>query len=243
MSTGLKRFTHPLATTKEALADALTGGEVPGTEPTSTEIDLSKLSVFLEDLDPGLSGTELDSQMIEPVHENLTGLDRREAAQPEVWQWLSVVAFRELPWRRWCKDPFPATDQERRHYLLEHPGPGGLPGRYLGKAGIGSLARNTFARLWWAAEVLKDPEAPGDYDLARKAAGNAQLFVDVFERRLGLNPQIARACVTVLHDSDADTVKATVRGIQQRAMTTRIEALSEKKLSSLVAEIAASAPS
>lgn len=229
----LEKFDRGLPTTKESLARALTGEELPQSAPVAAEIDLDGLVSFIESLDPDLSGTQLDSAMVQPVHQELRDLSRRDAAQPEVWQWLCIVKFRELPWRRWLRKDFPRTDDSLRHYLLEDPSPGGLPGRYLGNANIGSLARNTFARLWWVAEVLE-----GDYDLARKAVSNAQLFVDVFERRLGLNPQIASVCVEVLGDADDDTVKKTVRRLQQRAKTTRLESLPKESLLELTRGLA-----
>ena len=75
----------------------------------------------------------------------------------------------------------------------------------------------------------------GDYDLARGAVGNAQLYVDLFERRIGLNPVIAKACVEVLADADEDVVKRSMRRLQQRAKTTGLEVLPEAVLRDLLA--------
>jgi hypothetical protein len=232
MSSQLMKFQHPIAPTNlSSLERALIGGSRPGEEAVEPLVDIEPLEQALSAIDPEKRETALDQAMVRPIYETLR-IPRREAARPEVWQWLCVVAFPEITWRRWMGSEFPPDETSLSKWLNSEKPPTGLPARYLGKATVGALARNSFARLWWAAEALD-----GDFDLIDAALGNSDLFVGIFERQLGLNPMIAKACVRQLAPESGAAVKATLRGLQQRAKTTRLEFLGEARLEELVEEL------
>jgi hypothetical protein len=235
MSEPLMRFEPAIVSSARdtgRLEDALTGESRPGAVQVSPGIELGPLRESLEAIGPGSTDTDLDRKMVKPLYETLR-LSRREAARPGVWQWLTVVAFPEITWRRWMGTDFPPNSGALAAILGGDEKPTGLPARYLGRATVGSLARNSFARLWWTAETLG-----GDMELTDTALGNSDLFVGVFERRLGLNPAIARACVKALGNETGDVVKSTLKGLQQRARTTRLEVLDEDQLEELVSGLA-----
>ena len=150
----VSKFDEPIPTTPEGLALALAGERLPGTTEIEPALDISYLCDVIGDLDPALRGTSLDKALVEPLHGTLR-VSKREASRPELWPWLCVSAFPEMPWRRWAKVEYPADTEEIKRYLLDEMQERSLPGRYLGKATVGNLARNTFARLWWAARSSK----------------------------------------------------------------------------------------
>jgi len=234
MSNVLLKFNEPIERTNKTLADVLTGVGLPSTSVILPELDLTALKSEIDALDPSCNGTDLDRKLIRPVHQQLAGLSRREAAQPYVWEWLCVTCFPEITWRRWSATDYPTSHDEIRALLSEDKRPfNGMNTHYLARPSLQSLGRNTFARLWWAAETLD-----GDYDLAEKAV-KAQLYVDVFERRIGLSTPLAIACVRTLADEPDQVIKDTVRRLQERAKTTRLECLDNDALSKLLSELAA----
>ena len=231
MSTDLRKFVEPFALTLDDLASALGSGSSRASEPCGLGSNFPQLELELNSLNPELTKTSLDEVMIPIVHRNIE-LSHREAAMPGVWQWLSCVAFQDLVWRRWAGgSPKPATPAELREHILTNKSASALKDHYLCRPTLGLMGSNMFSRLWWAAEIL-GPE--NDYELARAVASNAQLFVDLFERRLGLNPSIARACVRVLRTEKDQVVKDTCRRVNQRVKTTQLETLSDDALDELV---------
>ena len=232
MSDVLLGYEAAFETSREGLVEAMTlGADIPTVETTRV-IELSSLRDELGALDPSLIGTKLDSAMVEPIH-RLLPMGLREAARPNVWQWLCIEQFDNFVWKRWSPKVAKPGPAELPSFLRDSKAAAGLPARFLARSTLGSIARNSFARLWWAAETLD-----ADYDLARKAVGNAQLYVDVFERRIGLSSAIATACVIELADRDEGEVKNACRRLQQRAKTTKLEFLSPDQLRILVRQLA-----
>jgi hypothetical protein len=213
------RYAKPLD--GEHLEEVLSGGRWP-TEPLPNQIPLAQVEHAVESIDPDASGTAIDALLLEPLHRALP-VTRREAADPRVWQWLSVSCFPDLVWRRWAGE---VPDAAALHDALApkyHP-------RFLARSSLNGMSRNTLSRLWWTAEHL------GDYELARRALSNQDMFQNIFERFFGMYPPAARACLTCFHERPAAQVRAAAKWLQQCATTTLLEALDEAAIRSILAE-------
>ena len=216
----VRRYAQEL--TKSELVPTLKGSSRP-IDHLESEIDLEPLKQAIYEIDEGLTGSELDARLVEPVHSCLRDLSRREAADMRVWHWLCVDQFSDVVARRWdLGDPkeLPADLPESKAR------------RFLGKSTLVGVARNTFARLWWAAEGL------GNYDAARKVTSNQEDFVAVFERSYGIYRPAAAAAVSRFSSSSLsdDDQRKAAKWLQQTIPTSVIEVMTRDEISEILDE-------
>jgi hypothetical protein len=218
----VQRFARDL--TSDHLEEVLGGGRWP-VEPLSTVIPLEPVEEAVASVGPEATGSSIDGQLVEPIHGALP-LTRREAADPRVWQWLCVTQFPDLVWRRWEGN---APPPELLHEALKantYP-------RFLCRATLNGISRNTLSRLWWTAEQL------GDYDLAQRALSNQDMFQNIFERFFGIYPAAARACLDRFQGHSESEIRAAAKWLQQCASTTVLESLGEDEISAILDEVLA----
>ncbi|MDX3231152.1 DUF6339 family protein [Streptomyces sp. ME19-01-6] len=112
--------------------------------------------------------TAADAWLAPRLHETLR-LTRREAAEKRLWTYLALgVAPDYVIWRH-----------------LPEPKADGSPGRVARDKFIGPHYKQTFARLWWAAELFRDGS---DYRPVVVACGNQDMLnsalrLDVIDHR------------------------------------------------------------
>lgn len=112
--------------------------------------------------------TAADAWLAPRLHETLR-LSRREAAEKRLWTYLSLgVAPDYVVWRHM---PEPKADASRRRVARDKF--------------IGPHYKQTFARLWWAAELFRDGS---DYRPVVTACGNQDMLnsalrLDVIDHR------------------------------------------------------------
>lgn len=224
----LLRFVEPLNLVQ--LEETLVGSS-PASEPVRPELDLGKLEdavkLEVQRLETATSDRQRarsDALLVEPVHTTMRGLERRDAADMRVWHWLTTVAFPDLVWRRWLGATPPRE-------ALPAALAGQLPRRFLGGSNLAGISRNTFARLWWLGEALV---RDNDYGLARSAVEKQDLFQAVFERRMGLCPPLARACIIRLRDVPESRHRAVTQMVNHFATTTVLEVLDDTSSLALV---------
>jgi hypothetical protein len=85
--------------------------------------------------------------------------------------------------------------------------------------------------LYWVADgtVVDD-----DYTLTKEAFGNTDLLVGVFERRLGLEPRLSRACIRHLSGAGQAVHRLTLKIVNYSLSTVVIEALEDAEVDRLV---------
>lgn len=202
------------------LEEVLAGSRWPS-EPLPNEIPLEPVREAVSSVNSH-SGSALDAPLIEPLHRALP-LTRRQAADPNLWQWLCVSEFPDLVWRRWgAGAPLP---EMLRDALTSSMGP-----RFLARASLNGISRNTLARLWWTAEELQD------YDLARHALSSQDMFQNIFERFFGLYPDAAKACLDRFEGRSEGEIRSASRWLQQCASTTLLEGLTEQEVAAILDE-------
>lgn len=142
--------------------------------------------------------TAADAWLAPRLHETLR-LTRREAADKGFWTYLALgVAPDYVVWRH-----------------LSEPKADGSPGRVARSRFVGPHYKQSFARLWWAAELFRDGP---DYQPAVVACGNQDMLnsalrLDVIDHR-----PTAQALVRLLE-------RGTVRtGREVNAMTAAVNA-------------------
>ena len=209
-----------------AIPRILTGEFQPATEPVDGGIDSGAYRSLMNAADAACTeergAIARDAELARLIHLALSGLTRRELTDPRLWQWLTTVPFRQYVIARWapeCRsDPAVA-------------GKSSIHQRFCGAGSIAGVARNALGRLFWVAEATSTND---DYELTRRAFENADLLVGVFERRLGLEPRLARACIEKLDEAGEAIHRAALRILNYSLSTVVVEALSDPEVDALV---------
>jgi hypothetical protein len=220
MAESIRQYSKPLSAT--GLTAALRG-ETQASETLDTVISMDAVAEAIGAVE-GLSGSEIDRCLIEPLHRAMSTLTIREAADMRLWHWLTVH-FQELVWRRWAS--------YRKQWEETGELTGEATARFLGRSSLNGVSRNTLARLWWTAEQLSEN---GNYSLARQAVSNQDQFQAIFERRFGLYPPAARACLASFENLGERETREAARWLQQCLSTTVLEHLSQADVAALLEE-------
>lgn len=186
------------------------------TAPIQLDLDLAPLEAAVDEL---IRTTEpyspdLDAMAAELIHRHLP-LSRRVAADPGVWRFLAVVVRPELVRHRF---ELRSISTMRTRFWS----PGTRPDS------------NTFARLWWVAELSREGT---DYWLTSRALASQSLANAIFVRTLSSYRPAVKACVQVLADAPADIVEETIRRLSRALATRPLEAHTHDELVALLVEL------
>ena len=105
--------------------------------------------------------------------------------------------------------------------------------RFLGTPSINGHGRNTFARLFFAAERLISIEA-SDYDLVRRLFSSQELHLGLSDREYGLLPHVNRALTRELADLPDLKVRSGVRRINALGGSICLDLLDEREIAALI---------
>lgn len=157
----------------------LVGGEIKDDFFEPVEIDFEE-GLLLDLLNAGLKrlGSEslsaLDAYFAPRLHAALR-LPRRWAAREDLWAWVASVPMKKFMTRRW-----PIKEE-------------GSAWRYKSS----QLWRHGVARLWWAAEILRDGP---DYSLVQHAVSEVYSFQFISELKYSHHKECARAFARIHED-------------------------------------------
>lgn len=159
-----------------------------------------------------------DSELVTVLHAALP-LTRREASDRMLWAWLGVVRYPHFVAWRWA--------------------PGKITGLRSAERFSGGSVRQTFARLWWAAELTRDG---GDYGLTMKMfdlGGIQDIYEAVFGRAFCQYRPALKAFVEVLGQEPQDIIRETAKEFGYVLTTLVLEALDEDSIRGLLKHITA----
>jgi hypothetical protein len=231
MTQRLFRLCAPLS--ESGLIEALRHPVKVPVEPVGHDGDLSVLDRLIGGLNQsGAGDSAIDAQLVEPLHRTLRHLPAEITTDMRVWHWFSVIRYPELVWRRWRGVP-PADPEEG---FLKGQGHRPIPaGRFLGTPSINGQGRNTFARLFFAADRLIGPQGE-DYDLVRRLFSSQELHLGVSDREYGLLPPVNRVLTRELADLPDLKVRAGVRRLNALGGSLCLDLLEEEEIAELVRE-------
>ena len=215
------------------LIEALRHPEKVHVELVDHDVDLSALDSLILDLNSrGAGDSTLDGDLVEPLHRILRHLPEDITTDMRLWHWLCVVRYPELVWRRWRGLP-PADPEEG---FLKGQGHRPVPaGRFLGTPSINGQGRNTFARLFFAAERLIGAQGE-DYGLVRRLFNSQELHLGISDREYGLLPPVNRVLTRELADLPDLKVRAGVRRLNALGGSLCLDLLEEDEITDLVGE-------
>jgi hypothetical protein len=231
MKRQLFRLRAPLS--EQGLINALRHPETIAVEPVDGGVDLTVLDELIRDLlNRETFDAAMDTELVEPLHCCLKHLPERITTDMRIWHWFCVIRYPELVWRRWRGAP-PADPEEG---FLKGQGHRPVPsGRFLGTPSINGQGRNTFARLFFAAERLIGSEGD-DYGLVRRLFSSQELHLGISDREYGLLPSVNRVLTSELADLPDLKVRAGLRRLNALGGSLCLDLLGEDEILALVRE-------
>jgi hypothetical protein len=231
MTPRLSRLCSPLS--ESGLVEALRHPEKVLVASVDYNVDLTELDELIKDLNSrGAGDSAIDAELVEPLHRSLKDLPAEITTDMRLWHWFCVVRYPELVWRRWRGLP-PADPEEG---FLKGQGHRPVPaGRFLGTPSINGQGRNTFARLFFAAERLIGARGE-DYGLVRRLFSSQELHLGVSDREYGLLPVVNRVLTRELAHLPDLKVRAGVRRLNALGGSLCLDLLEEDEITDLVRE-------
>jgi hypothetical protein len=150
-----------------------------------------------------------DASLSEQIHLALR-LPRSVAMDIRIWQFLTCIAHPEYVRYRW-----------------------GGTGKVSKERFLGGIKRNAFARLWWAAEIMKNGE---DYSGIAPCFESQDLYEAVFGRSFSKFPSAAKAFVEVVKNQERQIIREVAKDFNFMLSTFVLEDLPEEQVKSLVGE-------
>ena len=182
-------------------------------EPFDRDVSLGELDRVVDRLlrETAAFDPALDALAAPRLHQALE-LTRREASDPAIWRFLTVVHRPDFIRHRWENRSWSTM----RSRFWDH---GTRPDS------------NTLCRLWWIAELSRDGN---DYTWTERVLRRQTLANGVFVRSLSFYPPAVRACVAVLEDLPADVIEAALLGFNHRLGLAPLEGLEQDMLVDLL---------
>jgi hypothetical protein len=172
----------------------------------------------------GLKKTDYDLEMCEVLHKQLKHLSPGLRVDMRFWQWLTITRLPEFVWLRWHGE----VPQDIKAAL----GRSGMCDRFLGKRTLRGRNRNALARLFFTAEILHD-KALG-YKLVTSAFVNQDRHTSIFEREMGLLPEVAKALIKITRGLGSEEIQKMAKRLNHIGSSLVLEIISESELLSLL---------
>ncbi len=200
-------------------------------EELDHQMDLSELDEKVDEIiNNNITDSPIDAHLVEPLHRALKNLPPELLIDMRLWQWFSVIRHPDLVWLRW-RGSVPVDPENGFNH-----GKGSrkiATIRFLGSSSINGHGRNTFARLFFAAERLlgKDNE---DYDLVRRLFTSQELHQGISDREFGLLPSVNRVLTKELADLTDLKVRSSVQKLNSLGGSFCLDLLNESELTDLL---------
>jgi hypothetical protein len=186
-------------------------------ESFSGNVDMEKVDKILQEAIDKLEEGEFDraSDMdgfVAPRLHEATDITRREAADPEFWNYMSLIFKPEFVRKRW---------------------PSCAKNRFVMRT---STDRHALSRLWWIAELT---ERDGDYRYTEIAFSNQDIAQNIFDNDFSHFEQILPPVLERLEDSEKTSSVATKYGeiLNRRFAVLLEEDMEDEQLEELADEV------
>ena len=213
------------------LISALRSSSKIPVEELDHQIDLSALDEKVDEIiNKKITDSAIDGHLVEPLHRALKNLPDELLIDMRLWQWFTVVRHPELVWLRW-RGSVPVDPENG--FKNGKSGRQIATIRFLGGASINGHGRNTFARLFFAAQRLLGRDND-DYDLARRLFTSQELHLGISDREFGLLPSVNRVLTRELADLTDLKVRSSVQKLNSLGGSFCLDFLDESELTDLL---------
>tara|TARA_X000001036_G_C20529915_1_gene745789 strand:- start:330 stop:1049 length:720 start_codon:yes stop_codon:yes gene_type:complete len=213
------------------LVSALRSSSKIPVEELAHEVDLSEFDEKVDDIIKNkTTESAIDGLLVEPLHRALRNLPSELLIDMRLWQWFTVVRHPDLVWLRWRGsvpvDPdngFKNGNGARKIATI----------RFLGSSSINGHARNTFSRLFFAAERLLTLDN-NNYDLVRRLFTSQELHQGISDREFGLLPSVNKVLTKELADLPDLKIRSSVKKLNSLGGSFCLDFLDESELTDLI---------
>jgi hypothetical protein len=179
-------------------------------ESGETEVDYEKLKEVLQEAmsDFKEGENDIDAEVAPKIHQ-IFDLTRREAAQPAVWNYLSIKFCPEFVRHRW-------TSCSEDRFVADR-----------------TLMENAFSRLWWVAELT---ERKGSYKHTQIALreGNSEIAQSIVtDNNFSHYEQLPPYAIKAVENKDNDLAAKYGEILNRRFAVRLLESLNENDLEDL----------
>jgi hypothetical protein len=197
----------------------------PYIEPVNATGDLEELRKVLSVVVDGYEKHDpmIDSAAGPNVHQFID-ISRRQAGDPGIWHYLTVIEFPDFVRYRW---PYTTENAMREKFL---------------KAGT-DIYSNALHRLWWISELTYqiDDDDERDYSLTEDVLANQTLANKIFDRWFARHKPAAVACAEVLLKAGANStvIEETTLRFRETLSKVQLEGMPRKEIRILIEDILA----
>jgi Family of unknown function (DUF6339) len=170
--------------------------------------------IHLDDLDAALSEfkdqdlTSKDDGHMAIAIRSALDLTPQQAADRNMWWWLSVVRYPELVRRRFADIKKDTIDANRMIGMKRH--------------------RNAFARLWWGGQMVHELDPWEAY--VRMLFSNQDVFEALIGRDLGKYPRALRIILGVVEGKPGLQARLAIRDLQMLLSTMVLEGMTDEAI-------------
>ena len=185
-------------------------------EPLEKSFELDELDEFLSNVKDKyeMFDVEID-QTVGPKLHKILPLTRRQAADPGLWHYLTVVFQPDFVRHRW----------EFNNYSY-------MKKRFLGN--VRSWDTNTFSRLWWAAELTKIKNNSEPYESTKTLLGRQSFTRALFDREYSWYKPANSAFISVLKDEKKPVYEEVSKRLNKALSTIKLETLDQGEIEYMI---------
>tara|TARA_B100000579_G_scaffold315681_1_gene265158 strand:- start:782 stop:1501 length:720 start_codon:yes stop_codon:yes gene_type:complete len=214
----------------ELISCLRSGSKIP-VEELNQKVDLSEFDEKVDEIiKDKITDSAIDGLLVETLHRALKDLPEGLLVDMRLWQWFTVVRHPDLVWLRWRGsvpiDPengFKNGNGSRKVATI----------RFLGSSSINGHGRNTFARLFFAAERLLGRDND-NYDLVRRLFTSQELHLGISDREFGLIPAVNRVLAKELADLPDLKVRSSIKKLNSLGGSFCLDLLNDSELTDLL---------
>ena len=190
-------------------------------EEVSATVDIAAIDEIINQVMSSYQryDTEMDSGMVCDFHRTLP-ISRRDASDSRLWAWLGIAKYPDFVAWRWKPSAATGLRTTTRFY--------------------GDRVRQTFSRLWWAAELTRSKD---DYSLTRdmfNLPGFQDIYEAVFGRAFGNCQPALAAFVEVVGKKPEKYIRNFAKELGYVLTTSALETMDKDELVSFMKELDAS---
>lgn len=160
--------------------------------------------------------TAMDSAMVVEFHKRLT-LTRRQASDRRIWAWLGIVKYPHYVAWRW--KPSSTTHQRSATRF------------------IGDRVRQTFSRMWWAAELTRDGNDYSLTDILLALSGFQDIYEAVFGRAFGSDRRALKTFIETAGKKKEDFVREYAKELGYALSTSVLETLNDSDMEGFMQKV------
>lgn len=183
------------------------------TEETEIEFEKERLNEKIDEVmgecENRSDKPNMDRKLAPVIHDTIRFENQRQAADPGVWNYLSIVMRPDYVRERWgsSKTRFIAT---------------------------GNLKRHSFGWLWWVAEITTDETGHHHADALDTLLEKTDLTVSLFEREFSNYRKVAVPFIEILGNEEMEVWRETSKELNQRLSRVVLEDLSKQDIKDLI---------